>query len=63
MFRDWENLYLLIGSAGGALIGLLFVVASLSSGLERSKALRGSSIYLTPIVFHLGVVLVVSALR
>lgn len=24
MFRDWENYYLLVGSAAGALIGLMF---------------------------------------
>jgi hypothetical protein len=37
MFRDWENYYLLIGSAAGALIGLMFVVMLLRcvSGLAK----------------------------
>jgi len=34
MFQHWDSYYLLLGSAAGALIGLLFVVATLSAGRE-----------------------------
>jgi len=61
MFRDWENFYLLIGSGAAALIGLLFVVATLNTGRDRRTALRGASIYLTPVVFHFAVIVVLSA--
>jgi hypothetical protein len=60
MFRGWDSYFLLLGGAAGALIGLLFVVASLPSGLEREARLRGASLYLSPTVFHFAVVLVIS---
>ena len=59
--EGWENFYLLIGSAAGALIGLLFVVATLNNRVERSKALRGTMLYMTPIVFHFAMIVVMSA--
>jgi hypothetical protein len=62
MFEAWDSFYLLVGGASGALIGLLFVVATLNSGLDRDAALRGASLYMTPLVFHFAVVLVVSGL-
>jgi hypothetical protein len=62
MFRDWENFYLIIGPSAAALIGLLFVVVTLTSGLERSKAQWGQTLFMTPIVFHYVVVLVMSAM-
>ncbi|GAC1334535.1 MAG: hypothetical protein NVSMB26_17420 [Beijerinckiaceae bacterium] len=61
MFREWDNFYLLIGSAAAALIGLLFVVATLTSGREQTTASRGVKLFLTPTVFHFAVVLVISA--
>ncbi|HXA38990.1 MAG TPA: hypothetical protein VNW53_08330 [Phenylobacterium sp.] len=62
MFEGWANFYLMIGSAAGALIGLLFVVATLTGNLGREQAQRGSTVYLTPTVFHFAVVLVASAI-
>jgi hypothetical protein len=62
MFHDWENYYLLIGSAAGALIGLMFVVTTLTAGLDASRVSRGAKVYITPIVFHFSVVLIVSAI-
>jgi hypothetical protein len=60
MFEDWQDFYLLIGSAGAALIGLVFVVVTLTSRMQRSSALRGAALYMTPLVFSLGVVTVLS---
>jgi hypothetical protein len=62
MFSDWANFYLIVGSGGGALIGVMFVVTTLTAGLEESRASRGALIYITPIVFHFAVVLIVSAI-
>jgi len=61
MFEHWDSFYLLIGGAAGALIGLLFVVATLTQGRDRDSALRGASIYMSPVVLHLALVLVISA--
>ena len=61
MFVGWDNFYFLIGSAAGSLIGLLFVVATLTTGFERSQALRGASLYMTPTAVHFAAVLCMSA--
>ena len=60
MFGGWENYYLMVGSSAGALIGLMFVVVTLTAGLERSETDRGKHLYTSPIVWHLGVILTLS---
>ncbi|HUO23932.1 MAG TPA: hypothetical protein VMU59_15565 [Caulobacteraceae bacterium] len=62
MFEGWDNFYLLIGGAAGSLIGLLFIVATLFSGRDRTRMLRAAAVYTTPTVFNLSVVLVLSAM-
>jgi len=61
MFEHWDSFYLLVGGASGGLIGLLFVVATLTRGRDRDSALFGTSIYMSPVVLHLAFVLVISA--
>ncbi len=61
MFHGWDSFYLMIGSAAAGLIGLLFVVATLTTGRDHSAAMRGASLYMSPTVFHFAVVLVISA--
>ena len=61
MFQGWEAFYTLVGTASAALISLLFVVATLTSGREMPDSNRGTNIYMSPTVFHFAVVLVVSA--
>lgn len=60
MFHGWENFFYLIGSAAGALIGIMFIVITLTAGHEPRRVSRGAPVYVTPIVFHFAVVLVVS---
>lgn len=62
MFHGWDGFYLLIGPAAAALIGLLFVVTTLTVDIERSRARRGQSLYMTPTVFHFAVVVTASAM-
>ena len=62
MFEGWDNFYLLVGGGAGALIGTMFVVATLTAGLDANRLSRGAAVYITPVVFHFGVVLVVSVL-
>jgi hypothetical protein len=61
MFEGWDDFYLLIGSAGGALIGLLFVVVTLTNGGDRDQTVRSQRLFMTPNVVHFGVVVVASA--
>jgi len=60
MFQGWTNFYLLIGGASGSLIGLLFIVATLSAGREREQTMQGTAIYTTPTVVMLTAVLALS---
>jgi len=52
----------MIGSSSAGLIGLLFVVVTLTSGADRAQAERGQALYLTPSVVHFAIVLCVSAI-
>ena len=61
MFQGWENFYILIGSASGALIGLLFVVVTLTNNLDRDRALRGAALFMTPTVVLFTTVLMIGA--
>ena len=60
MFADWENFYLIVGPSAAALIGLMFVVVTLTAGRDRDQTERGKHLYTSPIVWHLGVVVVLS---
>jgi hypothetical protein len=60
MFEGWENFYLIVGPSAAALIGLMFVVVTLTAGRERDQTERGKHLYTSPIVWHLAVVLVLS---
>ena len=61
MFHGWDNYFLMIGSASAGLIGLLFVVVTLTSGVEREQAQRGQALYMTPTAMHFALALTISA--
>ncbi len=61
MFEGWGNFYFLLGSASASLIGLMFVVTTLTRGRDRSKVERGQRLFMTPTVFNLPAVLTLSA--
>lgn len=60
MFEGWEEYFLMIGSSAAALIGLMFVVMTLTAGRDRSELERGKKYYTSPIVWHLAVILLLS---
>jgi hypothetical protein len=62
VFHGWDGYFTLLGTAAAGLIGLLFVVVTLTSGYDRDRAQRGQSIYMTPTMLHFAVVLAVSAM-
>lgn len=58
----WETFYVIVGSSGGALIGLQFVVITLIAARPRPTMTGGLSAFATPTVVHLAGALVVSAI-
>jgi hypothetical protein len=61
MFEGWDEFYFMTGSSAAGLVGLLFVVATLTSGVDKAQARRGQKLYLTPVVFHFVAVFALSA--
>jgi len=60
--NDWQNFYVIAGSAAGALIGLQFVVLTLLSSLPRKVSMaQGAAVYSTPTIVHFTTVLLLSA--
>jgi hypothetical protein len=59
---EWQNFYVIVGSAAGALIGLQFVVMTLIADMPgtRAEALAGGA-FATPSVVHFGAVLLLAA--
>lgn len=58
--QGWSDYFFMIGSSAAALIGLMFVVVTLTAGRDREEVERGKHLYTSPIVWHLAVVLVLS---
>jgi hypothetical protein len=57
----WETFYVIVGSSGGALTGLLFVVVALAAERARPYASQGLTAFTSPSIFHFGLVLFISA--
>jgi hypothetical protein len=62
MFEGWQNFFGVLGSAAATLIGLQFVVVTLTSGRPAAISTRGQQLFTSPVVFHLASVLANSAL-
>ncbi len=58
----WETFYVIVGSSGGALTGLLFVVVALAADRMRAAASRGLGAFTSPSIVHFGCVLLISAI-
>ncbi len=59
----WDNFYVIVGSAAGALIGLQFVVMTLVAQSRLSpRAADAGAAFATPTIVHFGTVLLLSAL-
>src|SRR6266850_6106460 len=59
---SWESFYVIVGSSGGALIGLQFVVITLIAGSRHRTNAGALSAFGTPTVVHLAGALLVSAI-
>ena len=58
--EKWHDFFVVIGAAAGTLIGAMFVVVSIGSGLVKQSTLA-SRIYVTPTIIHLAVALLAGA--
>ncbi len=54
MLHDRENFFILCGTAGATLIGLLFVAITLGSGLSTPQGLDATRAFLTPTLMRFG---------
>lgn len=52
MFEAWQTFYLIVGTAGAALVGVMFIVTTLTAEMEYDRFNRGTAIYVTPSVAH-----------
>lgn len=57
----WETFYVIVGSAGGALTGLLFVVVALVADRPQPATAQGLSAFTSPSMFHFVNVLLIAA--
>ena len=60
MFEGWSNFFIATGAAGGTLVGLLFVVVTLGSGLPTARKLKIAHASLTPALYSFASVLLES---
>ena len=60
MLHSWDNFYITAATAGATLIGLLFVVVTLGTGISTSSAVQGVRAFVTPTLAHFGGVLFLS---
>jgi hypothetical protein len=58
----WDNFYVIVGSAAGALIGLQFVVLTLIAQTPRKSSAEAGAAFGSPTVVHFGAALFLSAL-
>jgi hypothetical protein len=48
----WHEFYFMIGSTAGALIGLVFVVITLTASFDPRRMELAAKVYITPVVVH-----------
>lgn len=58
----WANFYVITGSAGAALTGLMFVAIAVMTQVRRELSREGVGAFSTPTVVHLSAVILISAI-
>src|SRR2546423_1204281 len=58
----WESFYVIVGSSGAALTGLMFVVITLIADSSRRRSSKELDAFATPTIVHFCLVLLVSAI-
>src|SRR5271168_1391950 len=57
--EHWHDFYVLIGSAAATLVGLMFVTASIGTGVFTRENQAGIRSFLSPTVVHFSAILIV----
>jgi hypothetical protein len=57
MLEGWSNFFTLTGTAGSTLVGLLFIVITLNTGLSTSRTMDIARASMTPALYSFGGVL------
>jgi len=52
LLHEWHDFYLLVGTASGTLVGLMFVAASIGTSIFNEKHSAPMKAFLTPTVVH-----------
>lgn len=60
ILRDWQNFYILAGTASATLIGLIFIAISFGARLVPTQAESSVRAFVVPTVIHFGIVLSLS---
>lgn len=61
---NWQNFYIIAGTAAATLTGLMFVVITLTAGIESHVATLNAALsaFSTPTIVHFGVVLLIAGI-
>src|SRR5579871_2071178 len=62
ILRDWQNFYMLTGTASATLIGLIFVAATFGSNLIPQDDRATANTWVTPTIIHFATVLIFAVL-
>lgn len=60
--KEWDEFYLLVGTAGATLLALLFVAVSLGAGYLTEERQAATRTFMSPVVIHFTSVFFVSAI-
>ena len=60
--KGWHDFYLLVGTAGATLLGLLFIAVSLGAGYLTEERQSGIRTFMSPVVIHFTSVFFLSAI-
>ena len=64
LLGDWQNFYMIMGTAAATLTGLMFVVTTLIAGIDTHVSILNAAVsaYNTPTVVHFGTVLLLAGI-
>ncbi len=60
--EHWHDFYILVGTAGATLLGLLFIAVSLGAGFLSEEKTAPTRAFYSPVVIHFASVLFISAI-
>ena len=60
--KEWHDFYVLVGTAGATLLGLLFIAVSLGAGYLTEERQSATRTFMSPVVVHFTSVFFLSAI-